>query len=396
MFEPKENCTFAPPKIMRTMKKTSWMILAAAALLAACSNKNTFTIEGHIDGAQDSVLYLHHMGVTKAEVIDSVKLDESGDFCFEEAAPQAPDFYVLRIANQIVNLSIDSTETVSVKAKYPGMATNYEVEGSVNCQKIKELALKQQALQERIIALDRNLSMGQQWAADSLEHMINAYKEEVKKDYIFQAPNEAYAYFALFQSVGIWNIFDKSNPQDLKVFGAVATSWETFYPESERTKNLRSMTLKSMNDNRQAVARQQRALNSDIVVESGVVDLSLPDKNGKTRTLTELKGKVVLLDFHSFGLKDSAARILALRDLYNKYHAQGLEIYQVSFDGDKHFWRQSVDALPWISVYDSNGTSVVRYNVQEVPEFFLIDRQNQLQKRSVQIKDLEAEISKML
>jgi len=131
-------------------------------------------------------------------------------------------------------------------------------------------------------------------------------------------------------------------------------------------------------------------------VESGVVDLSLPDKNGKTRTLTELKGKVVLLDFHSFGLKDSAARILALRDLYNKYHAQGLEIYQVSFDGDKHFWRQSVDALPWISVYDSNGTSVVRYNVQEVPEFFLIDRQNQLQKRSVQIKDLEAEISKML
>ena len=377
------------------MKKTSWMILAAA-MLAACSNKNTFTIEGHIDGAQDSVLYLHHMGVTKAEVIDSVKLDESGDFCFEEAAPQAPDFYVLRIANQIVNLSIDSTETVSVKAKYPGMATNYEVEGSVNCQKIKELALKQQALQERIIALDRNLSMGQQWAADSLEHMINAYKEEVKKDYIFQAPNEAYAYFALFQSVGIWNIFDKSNPQDLKVFGAVATSWETFYPESERTKNLRSMTLKSMNDNRQAVARQQRALNSDIVVESGVVDLSLPDKNGKTRTLTELKGKVVLLDFHSFGLKDSAARILALRDLYNKYHAQGLEIYQVSFDGDKHFWRQSVDALPWISVYDSNGTSVVRYNVQEVPEFFLIDRQNQLQKRSVQIKDLEAEISKML
>lgn len=378
------------------MKKTSWMILAAAAMLAACSNKNTFTIEGHIDDAQDSVLYLHHMGVTKAEVIDSVKLDESGDFCFEEAAPQAPDFYVLRIANQIVNLSIDSTETVSVKAKYPGMANNYEVEGSVNCQKIKELALKQQALQERIIALDRNLSMGQQWAADSLEHMINAYKEEVKKDYIFQAPNEAYAYFALFQSVGIWNIFDKSNPQDLKVFGAVATSWETFYPESERTNNLRSMTLKSMNDNRQAVARQQRALNSDIVVESGVVDLSLPDKNGKTRTLTELKGKVVLLDFHSFGLKDSAARILALRDLYNKYHAQGLEIYQVSFDGDKHFWRQSVDALPWISVYDSNGTSVVRYNVQEVPEFFLIDRQNQLQKRSIQIKDIDAEVKNLL
>lgn len=380
---------------MTTMKKIAYLLLAAATM-AACNNKNTFTIEGHIDGAQDSVLYLHHMGVTKAEVVDSVKLDESGDFCFEQAAPQAPDFYVLRISNQIVNLSIDSTETVSVKATYPGMAANYEVEGSMNCQKIKELALKQQALQERVAALDRNTSLGRERALDSLEHMINAYKEDVKLNYIYQAPNEAFAYFALFQTVGPWNIFDKNNPQDLKVFGAVATSWETFYPESDRTKNLRSMTLKGMNDNRQAAARQQRALNSDMVVESGVIDLRLPDKNGNLRTLTELKGKVVLLDFHSFGAKDSAPRILALRDLYNKYHAQGLEIYQVSFDGDKHFWRQAVEALPWICVYDGEGTSIVRYNVQQLPEYFLIDRQNQLQKRSVQIKNLEEEVKKLL
>ena len=226
--------------------------------------------------------------------------------------------------------------------------------------------------------------------------MINAYKEDVKLNYIYQAPNEAFAYFALFQTVGPWNIFDKNNPQDLKVFGAVATSWETFYPESDRAKNLRSMTLKGMNDNRQAAARQQRALNSDMVVESGVIDLRLPDKNGNLRTLTELKGKVVLLDFHSFGAKDSAPRILALRDLYNKYHAQGLEIYQVSFDGDKHFWRQAVEALPWICVYDGEGTSIVRYNVQQLPEYFLIDRQNQLQKRSVQIKDIDAEVKKLL
>jgi alkyl hydroperoxide reductase subunit AhpC len=105
---------------------------------------------------------------------------------------------------------------------------------------------------------------------------------------------------------------------------------------------------------------------------------------------------VVLLDFHSFQIDKSPQRILMLRDLYNKYHEQGLQIYQVSLDADEHFWRQMTMQLPWICVRDESGQSAVKYNVQAVPEFFLIDRQNQLQKRSTQISDLEQEIRKLL
>jgi alkyl hydroperoxide reductase subunit AhpC len=105
---------------------------------------------------------------------------------------------------------------------------------------------------------------------------------------------------------------------------------------------------------------------------------------------------VVLLDFHTFTLKDSPQRILQLRDLYNKYHNRGFEIYQVSLDFDEHFWRQMTMKLPWISVRDPEEMSAVMYNVQSLPEFFLIDRNNQLQKRSSQMKDVEAEIESML
>ena len=368
----------------------------AALMMTACGNKHSFTVEGQITGAEDSVLYLHHMSLTGATLLDSVKLDGDGQFRFEEEAPEAPDFYVLRIDNQIVNFSIDSTETVNVKASYPGMAVNYEIEGSDNCLKIRELAHKQQRLQQQLAEVDRNLALGRERAIDSMQTLINIYKEDVTNNYIFMEPNKAYAYFALFQSVGPWNIFDKNDARDLRVFGAVATSWETYYPGSQRTENLHNITLKSMNDNRQARALQQKSqLDESIIVESGVIDLQLTDNHGKVRTLTELKGKVVLLDFHSFTLPKSAARILALRELYNKYHDRGLEIYQVCAD-DEHFWRQMVEALPWISVTDDSGQSFVKYNVQEVPEYFLIDRQNQLQKRSSQIKDLEAEIKAMI
>ena len=68
----------------------------------------------------------------------------------------------------------------------------------------------------------------------------------------------------------------------------------------------------------------------------------------------------------------------------------------MGLDADEHFWKQQVAALPWISVYDPSGSSLALYNVQAVPEFFTIDRQNQLQKRSSQISDLEAHIKSML
>ena len=147
------------------------------------------------------------------------------------------------------------------------------------------------------------------------------------------------------------------------------------------------------------------AQNADIqieaskVQESGVLDIALRDNKGQERHLTDLKGQVVLLDFHIFALNDSPARIIMLRELYNKYHAQGLEIYQVSLDPDEHFWKQQTAALPWVNVRDADGINsqrLVIYNIQAVPDFFLIDRGNNLVKRAIQIKDLEAEIKKLL
>ena len=130
-----------------------------------------------------------------------------------------------------------------------------------------------------------------------------------------------------------------------------------------------------------------------------MLDIALPDNHGQMRHLTDLKGKIVLLDFHIFALEDSPARILMLRELYNKYHAQGLEIYQVSLDSDEHFWKQQTAALPWISVRDADGISsqrLVLYNIQAVPDYFIIDRGNNIVKRAALVKDIEAEIKKLL
>ena len=377
---------------------------AAAALLAAafgsCDNKK-FRVSGAITEAKDSVLYFENMSLDGPVTVDSVKLDGDGTFSFSQKAPEAPEFYRLRIAGQIINLSIDSTETVTVKAAYPTMATAYTVEGSPECEVIKELALKQIDLLGRVIAIERNGNISFDLTRDSIARVVEAYKHDVKMNYIFKAPMRPSSYFALFQTLGNRLIFNpRESEDDIKAFAAVATSWDTYHPNSVRGENLHNIAIQGMRNVR--IVRNQmaaQAVEAGKVHEANLIDISLLDNQGHTRRLTDLTGKVVLLDFHVFGSEGSTKRIMQMREIYNKYHARGLEIYQVSLDPDEHFWKTQTAALPWISVRDPQGLqskNLALYNVSSLPTFFLIDRSNTLQKRDAQIKDLDAELQALL
>lgn len=382
------------------------VIMVAALALTSCNNKK-FHINGNITEAKDSMLYLENISLNGPVKIDSVKLGEDGAFDFQENAMDSitPDFYRLRIANQTINLSIDSTETVTVKAAYPQMSYKYEVEGSENCNTIKELSLKQMLLQSNINGIVKNPNIGVDSVDVIVTRMLNEYKQDIKTNYIFKAPMQASSYYALFQTIQLGNtnslIFNpRNNKEDVKVFAAVATSWDTYYPGAERGKNLHNIAIEGMKDIR-IIENQmaQQKIDASKVQVNGCIELALQDNKGQVRCLSDLKGKVVLLDFHAFASSESTKRIMMLRELYNKYHAAGLEIYQVSVDPDEHFWKTSTAALPWISVRDENGIqgkSLTLYNVQSIPTFFLIDRNNTLQARDAQIKDIDAAIKNLL
>lgn len=391
------------------MKKTISHLLSAAVIVMAalsitsCSEKK-FHVNGTISDAKDSTLYFENMSLNGPVVVDSVKLGENGDFAFDGKATGAPEFYRLRIAGQIINVAADSTETISLKASYPTMTSGYEVTNSPECSKIKELTLLQIGLQTQVNAIINNPNLGVDGTKDSIQKVLDVYKYNVKRNYIFKEPMKAYAYFALFQTVVLGDanslIFNpRSNKDDVKVYAAVATSWDTYYPKAERGQNLHNIAIEGMKDVRILQGTKNSVIPADKVNVSGIIDIALLDNKGETRRLSDLKGKVVMLDFHAFASEGSLKRIMMLRELYNKYHARGFEIYQVSVDPDEHFWKTQTAILPWICVRDEDGTQSVNlanYNVQGIPTFFLIDKNNVLKKRDVQIKDLDAEIKALL
>ena len=362
------------------MKKIFFMALAAIAL-GACNSEPKFKVEGEVSGADGKMLYLEASALEGIVPLDSVKLEGDGSFHFKQVRPVSPEFYRLRVDDKVINFSVDSTETVLVKAPYTDFATAYTVEGSPNSSKIKDLTLKQMKLQ------------------DSLASLLKNYKDEVKISYIFAAPNTAAAYFALFQKLNNYLIFDPlNNKEDIKCFAAVATSLNNYYPDADRSKNLYNIVIKGMKNTR---TPQQKVVEipEEAISETGIIDINLRDMKGNTRKLSELKGKAVIVDFTVYQSAVSATHNYMLRDLYDKYAAQGLEIYQVSLDADEHYWKTTADNLPWICVRDGNGiysSIAASYNVKNVPSVFLVNKNNELSARGESIKDLEAAVKALL
>ena len=381
------------------MKKVVYYLLALVLVgMSACENGPKFKVQGEVADAENKTIYLEASGLEGIVLLDSVKLKANGNFSLAGARPEIPEFYRLRMDGKVINFVVDSTETVSIKAEAAKFDTNYTIDGAESNQKIKELVLLQAELQQKVDKLSQSkLPAG--IAQTQLATLINEYKNKVKKGYIYEAPNKPYAYFALFQTLGGYMIFDPlANKDDVRCFAAVATSLNNIYPHADRSRNLYNMVIKGLKNTREP--RQENVeIDPSIIKESGIIDIKLKDLKGKERSLTELAGKVVLIDFTIYNNTMSATHNLALRELYNKYHEKGLEIYQISLDADEHFWKTSADNLPWICVRDeraSYSNYIQLYNVTQLPTIFLVDRSNSLNARRENIEDLEAAIQKLL
>ena len=385
------------------MKQISTRLLTVLGLcmffFSACNNSSDFIVKGVVAGADGQLMYLENVGISNVVTLDSIKLAPGGKFKFTEKRPEYPDFYRLRLNNQLINFAVDSTETISFVADAGTFATSYSVEGSENSKAIKAITLAQLDANQAISRLRKEYE--DKMISDTTYRMkvlaaADAYKEVARK-YIYSAPMSTAAYFALFQQIDGLLFFDLYDRKDVKAYGAVATSYNHTYPESPRSKHLYNLTLQSMK-----VLRAQRPVDYSNVEtkEISFLDIELPDVRGEVVKLsTVAPGKVVLINFTAYQTEWSPALNMALGELYTKYHDQELEIYHVSLDSDFHFWRNGASNLPWVTVHDPQSVySQVAglYNVKQLPALFILDRKGNLVKRVEDVKKLETDVKAVL
>lgn len=380
------------------MKKIYLLILAA--LIASCRQSGQFCVNGHITDAADTVMYLEHISLGNGiEVIDSVRLDEDGAFELRGDTMSTPEFYRLRIGGQCINLAFDSTETVTVEASLKNMSFGYSVEGSGTCDTIRVLCLKLAELEKAINRVANNRDYTIEERNNMVDDLVQQYKTEVKMDIIQNRYDATASYFACFQMLGGQLLFNPmTDRSDLTWIRAVANAWNEKYPGTQRTENLYNIVMECL---RMQAKPREIVINTNHskVRELGIIDMTFPDVKGTERTLSDFQGKVILLDFTALGLEGTPERTLQLRELYDRYHSRGLEIYQVCVDPDRHFWAQHCDRLPWTCVYCQEGVNsdiLMLYNIQQLPTYFLIDRNCDLRYRQGEVRNLRSTIESLL
>lgn len=363
------------------MKKYLFLVVSAlAATMISCGGSNEFKVDGNIEGAGDStVMVLESAGSGNWYFVDSVKVKSSGDFAVSAPAPVTPGIYRLRLGSESVYFPIDSIDHITLTSNRAKFATDYTLAGSDAAVEVMNIDHK-----------------AMQMAKSADRAALEAWKKQLANQ-VLANPSGIVAYYVINKYIGDEPLFDPLNDTDLKIIGAVANAYNTFRPNDPRTSYLVKVLLDGQRRRREA---QGNLPSHQIVAEEiPIIDIDLQDNHGKQCRLSDVtkQGKVVILNFTMYQADFSPMFNKALADVYHKYSAQGLEVYQVSVDPDEFQWRQSAANLPWITVYDPmsiQSRNLTSYNVMGVPTSFVISRSGEVVERVEDASQLASAVAK--
>ncbi|MDR0370324.1 MAG: DUF4369 domain-containing protein [Prevotellaceae bacterium] len=374
------------------MKKYVLFPIFILTVFFSCKQTDGFVVEGRIaDAGDNEMLYFERRGLLKTIMLDSLKLKNDGRFSFTAPRPDYPDLYGIRLKNnQQIILVVDSTETITVNASAKNFAANSVIANSEASVRIQELRASVAAIQEKLYKLQTGQGEEKEALRAEIRTDIDAHKKKAG-EVIFTNPLSMAAYYALYQKINNTFIFSSNDKSDYPYYAAVATSFHTFMPDYERSKNIYNYVLEARKKKK---VLQERALWNEIAKEMGVgyIDIVLPDRNGDERKLSELEGRLTLIDFSAYETAESVDHTFELRELYNNYHKNGFEIFQVSLDRNRLLWEDATENIPWICVRDQQGVNtsyVSLYNIVQVPTSFLLSKNGEIIARDLHPSELK-------
>lgn len=365
---------------MKTIGKL--LIISSLVLTVSCGNSNQWHLEGRIDGlGEKDLVVLEGNNQGYWYPMDTIEVRGNGSFSYSREAQGYPDIYRLRIGEKSLYFPIDSIETISLSAQAPNIDVNHSLSGTPQAENLERVdsLLRAEVSSAGAQAVTANASL----------------KRELGK-MILADPAGIVPYYIISKRVGGQPLFNPAVKEDLRIIGAVANAFNEQRPSDPRTTYLRNLFISNrpksgkINEENVAYANEVRAF-----------DINLFDNEGKKHSLLDLtsKGNVVILNFTAYTAQESPAFNVMLNKVYEKYHSQGLEIFQVAFDDDEYAWKQTAKNLPWITVLNgaADGDKALRdYNVGSLPAIFIFDRNGDVVERVTELNTLDSSVARRL
>jgi hypothetical protein len=276
----------------------------------------------------------------------------------------------------LVPLIVAKGASVKVSS-LPGLIDGYTVEGSTESALVREV---KNILGFGIAKLDSLATLHSKTTAKNLQQTIAVeYTKEYQNikrkqiEFVVRNSGSLAAIYALNQRLpGDVVLF--GGDRDIVYFRMVAEAVEKTYPTSPYLSSLKA-TIEAYDS---AIALNEK-IDEAMQAPASFPEIELPDIYGKPQSLTQIQeDKVVLLDFWSVADESALFRHADYKELYNRYHNKGFEIYGVSFDRAREPWLKAIEEkeLDWVHVSAVNywdNKARHDYAVNSIPANFLVD-----------------------
>jgi len=132
-------------------------------------------------------------------------------------------------------------------------------------------------------------------------------------------------------------------------------------------------------------ASKESSLGNMEGLEIGLVapNFTQNDQNGKPVSLSDFRGKVVMIDFWATWCGPCVRSIPDVKELRKKYAGTNLVILGVSLDKDLGRWKTFIksEQMDWIHVADGNfwdNAAAKKYGIESIPSVWIIGPQGQI------------------
>ncbi len=194
--------------------------------------------------------------------------------------------------------------------------------------------------------------------------------------------------------------FIKAHPNSI-VSAEILSVYSTIYGKEETKALFQLLSEENKSSKYGKMVADYIEMNVQPRIGDEFADFEMRDQSGKPLMLSDLKGKVVLLDFWASWCAPCRKENPNLVKIYQKFQSKGFEIFAVSLDEKKGKWLEAInnDRLDWYHVNDFKGNgnnAVLIYGVEGIPDSFLIDKNGIIVARDLRGKKLEQKLEEML